>query len=254
MKILTAWADSVRYFFTGSTWCVLGRGFLRAIPLASWFTAGLIVVTLLSQSGIPILASLLGLLLSVMPPLLAIVGSPLYLLPLIRLYDETGRRHFWMPYLKSGIAFYGIGGTLVWSLWQLYIKVPVRVAVIIKGLLLLLAPLAVAFLWCSPFVMLAYAYDPTAPWSHSRVWRHARTMAWHDLPFIFGLLLLMMPCGALIYGVPTVLVTRGIITAFWWKPLLHIGSVIYWLLGWGVFMVFYQHRKHKFITSRKDTT
>ena len=254
MKLTTAWADSVRYFFTSSTWRVLGTGFMKAVPLACWFSALLVLATFLSLSGIPVVSPFFKMLLAVMPPLLAIVGSPLYLLPLIRLYDETGRKHCWMPYLKSGIAFYGIGGTLIWSVWQVYINGPAWTTLAIKSTLAVIAPFIIAFLWCSPFVMLAYAYDPTVAWDHARVWRHGRRMAWYELPFIFGLLLLMMPCGAFIYGMPTVLVARGVITAQWWKPLLHIGSVVYWLLGWAVFMVFYQHRKHKFIETRKDAS
>ena len=65
-------------------------------------------------------------------------------------------------------------------------------------------------------------------------------MTWHELPFVFGLLACMMPCGMVVYGLPGLLLKKGLITPLWCRPLLHIGSVLYWLLGWGVFMKFYQ--------------
>lgn len=238
MKLTTAWHTSLTYFFSAHAWRVMGCGVWRALPLA------LIALALMATMG---LSGLFAKLFNVMPPLIAVVGSPLYLLPLIRLHDQTNKHHPWLPYITSGALFYGAAGAVAWASWQLYIIAPLWAAITLSGIGLLCLPFLIVFLWVSPFLMTAYAYEPTARRSRAAIWRHACRMSWHELPFVFLLLVCMTPVGLLVYGMPGLLVAKGIVAVSLKRTLLHMGSVLYWLLGWSVFILYYQDRKKRYL-------
>lgn len=239
MVISTAWAASVRYFFSTSTWRHMGAQLARTMPQVGVATGIIAGGIMLSNLGVHTITWLLHL----PPPLLAIISSPLYVPPLLQLYEATDKRHAWGPYIMSGLLLYGS----CTGLYLLFTSGPVwaRWGFGVLGVLAL--PLLLALFIFSPIAALAYAYPPMTNQSAKKIWLHAVVMTVAELPFICLLLACTAPFGVIIYMVPTLLVQQGIVPSHWWHPILHMGSVAYWQVGWAAFMVFYQQQKHRYI-------
>lgn len=247
MKLLAAWHDSLRYFFSAHAWRVMGRGLRSALPVAAVALALLGSLVASIKFSIPVLSHGAQILFSVQPPFIAIVSSPLYVFPLVCLHDKTQKNHLWVPYIVSGALFYFSAGALALLLRMVYLHGSAWLLAALTVVTIVALPFLIDLLWISPLLMTAYLYEPTAQLSQKHIWQHARHMAWHELPFIFLLLVAMAPIGAVVYGTPGLLVTYQVIGAQWNKPLLHIGSVLYWLCGWSVFIVYYQDRKQRYL-------
>jgi len=176
-------------------------------------------------------------------PLLAIFLSPFYLPLLIQAYEHDGRVHSYLYYVASSVLFYCAAAVVGLAGWWIWLYAPYIVSLVFVMLIVFLAPCIAFLLTCMPFIMFGYSYDPMVVRPPREVWRHGILMTVYELPFIIMLFVYLAPFGFLIYQGPSLLCKLGYIGPALQRVAMHVGSVLYWQVGWAVMIVFYQEHK-----------
>lgn len=186
-------------------------------------------------------------LLSLPLPLPAMLLSAFYLPPLIQAHERDGRSHNWIQYFLSSALFYGTASGVAYILWLQYSFGSDLLRTGLIGAGIALAPLIIFFGTISPFLVLSMSYAPTANRSFSQQFRHSVYMTGAELPALAGAFLLLLPLTLGVYYLPLMLVQHNIIAAAVRLPVMHVCSVVYWQVGWSLFIALYQERKATYI-------
>ncbi|MGD1997611.1 MAG: hypothetical protein PVJ92_01710 [Candidatus Dependentiae bacterium] len=182
-------------------------------------------------------------------PLPAMLLSAFYLPSLIQAQERDGRHHQWWYYFISSALFYGTASGVAYLIWLFYAGGSPVMRTALIGVGIAFAPLIAFFGTISPFLVLAMSYDPTVGKPFKQIFRHSVYMTGAELPALALVFLLLMPLTGVVYFLPVWLAQNGIIAAVLRVPMMHVCSVLYWQIGWTLFIALYQERKAVYVKS-----
>jgi len=180
-------------------------------------------------------------------PLVSVLTSSFYLPLLLKAQRAGAIFHSYWRYIVSGVGYYGtLYVFVIFGLW-VYWHAPawVQWSTVVFGVSL--APFFILIVLCLPFILFGYSYPPMQGRAHRAIIEHGIRMTIHELPFLFLLLVYLMPLMVIFYGVPMWLIGVGILPAHMLLVCLHAGSLLYWQFGWAMAITFYQERKGAYI-------
>ncbi len=249
-KFFARWIGSVVHLGSTVFWRELSAVVWEALPCIGITMGALILGVVISYAGIPYLSFFFHWFFLLMPPLVAMTASPVYVPFLVRtFYARHGGtpHHSWYVSIKWACVMYALVAAGYWALDILLSCAPVDVVI---GVIIFLA---VALLMMSPrffsfpIASIAALFPPMSTRPAREVWSHAQRMMWGELLGIIILFIATMPCAYGGYCLVVSLLRNALITRYGAYCLLHALNIVCWQLSWLAFMVFYQQRKKQYI-------
>ena len=248
-KIGLAWMRSAGHAMSASFYISVGRALVRA---ASCIVISIVVfsgVAFLSCMGIAVLSPILQGCMLLMPPCIAMLASPLYTPFLVRSFvgHDSDTSFHWGVSLRWTLGSYAIVLGVGALLCLIYREGSIELLLAAACCLGVIAPFVLIKLVVFPVAGVAVLFRPMNESSSKKLWKHARTMTWHELPFIIWLLCALMPVSIGSYNLLAWLVCRHYMSSYVAGMIMHGVTMLCWEIGWVAFMVFYQQRKHLYL-------
>lgn len=246
-SIWSLWQRSFSYLFSPKSLVPLIGQVRHAAVTGAVSIVLLVSGALYAQASPGVLSSVLRWFFSLPIPLPAMLLSAFYLPSLIQAQERDGRQHQWWQYFLSSALFYGTTSGVVYALWLTYASGSPVMRTALIGIGIAFAPLILFFGTISPFLVLAMSYDPTVGKPFKQIFRHSVYMTGAELPALAITFALLMPLTGLVYFMPIWLTQHGFVAAALRIPVMHVCSVLYWQVGWSLFIALYQERKAVYV-------